>query len=64
MALFFLGPFSSKAHLHDKQRHFEAACGIGAALSLTPDLLLLFLSTVILFFVSVSLSASILFIYL
>lgn len=74
MALFFLVLFSTKPHLHDKQCHFEAACVISPYLSLIPDLLLLpliflflfFLSTVIHFFFSVtaSLSPSILSIYL
>lgn len=52
MALFFLVLFSTKPHLHDKQCHFEAACVISPYLSLIPDLLLLPLIFLFLFFLS------------
>lgn len=71
MALFFLVLFSPKPHLHDKQCHFEAACVIYAIChsfmtfcSCLSSFFFFFLSTVIPFFVTVSLSHTILFIYL
>lgn len=41
MALLFLVFLSLRPHLHDKQRHFEAACVITGYLSLISDLLIL-----------------------
>lgn len=40
IALFFWALFTTKAHLHDKQCHFEAACVVSGYPSLIPDLLL------------------------